>query len=291
MLAAVLSVAIGLSLGLLGGGGSILALPVLIHVVGLTPKTAIATSLVVVSGASFAAMVVHARAGRVRYRIGAMFGAASIAGAFVGGRLSDLLPDALLLAAFTAVMIATGIMMLRKRPAVVGGARCVSRRCTTLLGAAVGLVTGVVGAGGGFLVVPALAVLGGLAMQEAIATSALVIGANSLAGFLGQLGHVSIDAKITATVTGIAIAGSYVGAVASHRVRSESLRRGFAVLVLGMASVMVYGQLQALGARIIAKSVRCEAPSCVSRARSGREHWNHRLHPEDRRIETRSTGS
>lgn len=251
LLAAALSVLIGLSLGLLGGGGSILALPVLIHVVGLAPKTAIATSLLVVSGASFAATVVHARAGRVRYRIGALFGAASMAGAFVGGRLSGLLPDSLLVAAFTAVMIVTGVMMLRKRPDIVAGARCASRRCTTVLGAAVGLLTGVVGAGGGFLVVPALAVLGGLSMREAIATSVLVIGANSLAGFLGQLGHVSIDARITVAVTGIAVAGSYVGALASQRVRSGSLRRGFAVFVLGMASVMVYGQAHALSARIV----------------------------------------
>jgi uncharacterized membrane protein YfcA len=244
-LAAALSVAIGLSLGLLGGGGSILAVPVLVHVVGLATKPAIATSLLVVSAASFAAMIVHARAGRVRYRIGATFGAASMVGAFVGGRLSGLLPDAMLLATFTAVMIVTGIMMFRKRPRVVRGPRCVSIRCTAGLGAAVGMLTGVVGAGGGFVVVPALAVVGGLSMPEAIATSLLVIGANSLAGFLGQIGHVSIDAKVAAGVMVAAVIGSYAGALVSRRFRAESLRRGFAVFVLGMAGVMAYGQLHA----------------------------------------------
>jgi uncharacterized membrane protein YfcA len=245
LLGAVLSVAIGLALGLLGGGGSILAVPVLVHVVGLAAKPAIATSLLVVAAASFAAMVVHARAGRVRYRIGATFGAASMAGAFVGGRLSGLLPDAMLLAAFTAVMIVTGAMMLRRRSAIVRGPRCVSARCTALLGAAVGVLTGVVGAGGGFVVVPALAVIGGLSMSEAIATSLLVIGANSLAGFVGQLGHVSIDAKVALAVSVAAVAGSYTGALMSRRIRAESLRRGFAVFVLGMAGVMTYGQLHA----------------------------------------------
>ncbi|HVW27862.1 MAG TPA: sulfite exporter TauE/SafE family protein [Polyangiaceae bacterium] len=244
-LAAVLSVAIGLSLGLLGGGGSILAVPVLVHVVGLAAKPAIATSLLVVSAASLAAVVVHARAGRVRYRIGATFGAASMAGAFVGGRLSELLPDGLLLGGFTSVMIVTGIMMLRKRSTGAHGPRCISNQCTAVLGVGVGLLTGIVGAGGGFVVVPALAVLGGLSMPEAIATSLLVIGANSFAGFLGQIGHVSIDPKVATAVTVAAVIGSYAGASAARRFRAESLRRGFAVFVLGMAGVMAYGQLHA----------------------------------------------
>ena len=260
-LAAVLSVAIGLSLGLLGGGGSILAVPVLVHVVGLAAKPAIATSLLVVSAASFAATIVHARAGRVRYRIGATFGVASMAGAFVGGRLSGLLPDAMLLATFTAVMIVTGVMMLRKRPALVPGPRCVSSRCTAVLGASVGILTGVVGAGGGFVVVPALAIIGGLSMPEAIATSLLVIGANSLAGFLGQIGHVAIDARIATAVAVAAVVGSYVGALASLRFRAESLRRGFAVFVLGMAGAMAYGQLharaQTVGANPTTLTARC----------------------------------
>jgi len=242
-LATILSVAVGLSLGLLGGGGSILAVPLLVHVVGLAAKPAIATSLLVVSAASFAAMVVHARSGRVRYRVGAIFGAASMMGAFAGGRLSRFLPDAVLLAAFTAVMLVTGAMMLRTRSEAARGSRCVSSRCTATLGTTVGVLTGVVGAGGGFVVVPALAVIGGLSMPEAIATSLFVIGANSLAGFLGQIGHVPIDARVGISVTVAAIAGSFVGALSSRRLRSESLRRAFAVLVLGMAGVMAYGQI------------------------------------------------
>jgi hypothetical protein len=247
-LAIVLSVAIGLSLGLLGGGGSILAVPVLIHVVGLAAKPAIATSLLVVAAASFAAMAVHARAGRVRFRVGATFGALSMVGAFAGGHLSRFLPDTILVAAFTVVMLVTGVMMLGKRREA-GAARCASARCMSVLGVSVGLLTGVVGAGGGFVVVPALAMLGGLPMPEAIATSLLVIGMNSLTGFLGQIGHVSIDARIAADVTFAAVAGSFVGALGARRLRPELLRSGFAVLVLGMAGVMAYGQIHEQVAR------------------------------------------
>jgi uncharacterized protein len=247
-LAVLFSVAIGLSLGLLGGGGSILAVPVLIHVVGLATKPAIATSLLVVAAASFSAIAVHARAGRVRYRVGAMFGATSMVGAFAGGHLSRYLPDTILIAAFTIVMLVTGVMMLRKRREV-GRARCASVRCMSVLGVSVGLLTGVVGAGGGFVVVPALAMLGGLPMPEAIATSLLVIGMNSLTGFLAQIGHVAIDARIAGEVTIAAVAGSLVGALGARHLRPELLRRGFAVLVLGMAGVMAYGQVHEHSAR------------------------------------------
>jgi uncharacterized membrane protein YfcA len=112
-------------------------------------------------------MAVHEHAGRVRYRIGATFGATSMVGASAGGHVSRCLPDGILIAAFTVV---TGVMMLRKRRKV-GAARCASARCTSVRGVSVGLLTGVVGAGGGFVVVPALAMLGGLPMPEAIATS------------------------------------------------------------------------------------------------------------------------
>jgi uncharacterized protein len=233
-----LSVLIGLSLGLLGGGGSILAVPVLIQVAGLAAKPAIATSLLVVAAASFAATAVHARAGRVHFRVGVTFGAASMVGAFAGGQLSRFLPDRVLLAAFTTVMLVTGVMMLRKRKEGGDGARCASLRCTSVLGVSVGALTGIVGAGGGFVVVPALAMLGGLPMPEAVATSLLVIGMNSLAGFLGQIGHVSVDVSIAEPVTIAAVSGSLVGALVAGHLRPELLRRGFAMLVLGMAGVM-----------------------------------------------------
>ena len=242
LLAILLSVAIGVSLGLLGGGGSILTMPILVYVVGLETKSAIATSLFVVGATSLSAMVAHARAGRVRWRVGASFGAASMIGAFAGGRVAHLLPSALLLGGFTAVMVLTGVMMLRPRQETTGAASAPFQR-TAIVGVLVGALTGVVGAGGGFVVVPALAMLCGLPIGEAIATSLLVIAMNSFAGFAGSIGHVHVDPRIAAIVTVAAVVGSFGGALLAGRIRPESLRRGFALFVLGMAAMMTYRQL------------------------------------------------
>ena len=112
-----------------------------------------------------------------------------------------------------------------------------------MIGILVGALTGVVGAGGGFVVVPALAMVCGLAIGEAIATSLLVIAMNSFAGFAGYVGHVPVDPRIAAVVTAAAVVGSFGGALLAGRIRPESLRRGFAVFVIGMAAVMTYRQL------------------------------------------------
>ena len=242
LLAIVLSVAIGVSLGLLGGGGSILTVPILVYVVGLETKSAIATSLFVVGATSLSAMVAHARAGRVRFRVGASFGAASMVGAFAGGRVAHLLPSAFLLAGFTVIMVVTGALMLRRRKETLAPSPAPFVR-TGAVGVLVGALTGVVGAGGGFVVVPALAMLCGLPIGEAIATSLLVIAMNSFAGFAGYVGHVHVDPRVAAIVTAAAVVGSFGGALLAGCVRPESLRRGFAVFVLGMAAMMTYRQL------------------------------------------------
>ena len=244
LLVVVLSVAIGVALGLLGGGGSILTVPILVYVVGLETKSAIATSLFVVGFTSLSAMVAHAWAGRVRWRVGASFGAASMVGAFAGGRVAHLLPAAILLAGFTGIMVVTGAMMLRRRKDRPPSSAAPAARIAAI-GVLVGALTGAVGAGGGFVVVPALTMLCGLSMGEAIATSLLVIAMNSFAGFAGYVGHVHVDARVAAIVTAAAVVGSFGGALLAGRVRPESLRRGFAVFVLGMAGLMTYRQLPA----------------------------------------------
>lgn len=245
--AALLSLAIGVSLGLLGGGGSILTLPILVYVVGLEIKSAIATSLLVVGATSLAAMVAHARAGRVRWRVGASFGAASVVGAFAGGHVAHVVPGQLLLAGFTALMAITGLVMLRRRTddtaRTAPGPGRTAR--TSMLGAGVGALTGMVGAGGGFAIVPALAMLCGLGIAEAVGTSLLVIALNSLAGFAGHLGHVAIDVRVAFIVTAAAVVGSLGGASLASRASPAVLRRGFAVLVLAMAATMTYRQLPA----------------------------------------------
>ncbi|WP_336921104.1 sulfite exporter TauE/SafE family protein [Aquipuribacter sp. SD81] len=239
-----LAVAVGLSLGLLGGGGSILAVPLLVYVAGLDPKEAIATSLLVVGATSLAALVPHARAGRVRWRTGLLFGAAAMAGAYAGGRLAALVPGAVLLLVLAAMMLATAVAMIRGRRAVRahpdGGLRV---GVVLAEGAVVGLVTGMVGAGGGFLVVPALVLLGGLPMTAAVGTSLLVIALKSFAGLAGYLASTDIDWPLALAVTGAAVLGSLAGGSLTGRIPADVLRRAFGWFVVAMGGFVLAQEL------------------------------------------------
>lgn len=254
LLALALSVAVGLSLGLLGGGGSILTLPILLYAVGMAPKPAIATSLVVVAGASLVAMLAHARAGRVAWKIAASFGAASMTTAFLAGRLAHLISGPWVLGAFTAIMLITGLAMLRRsreRPQV-------DPRYGKALaaGAGVGGLTGLVGAGGGFLIVPSLTMFARLDMARAVGTSLLIISLNSVAGFAGYVGHVQLDWQLTAMITGAAALGSVIGSLLSARVRPAQLRTAFAVLVIAMSLWMTVQQMPELALRSFTHDTR-----------------------------------
>lgn len=237
-----LAVLIGISLGLLGGGGSILTVPILTYVADVPPKAAIAASLFVVGVTSAAGAISHARAGRVRWRTGLIFGAAGMAGAYGGGHLAAYIPGKVLMVAFGLMMAATAFAMLRKPkqlvPTPVGDlpvAKVIGE------GVVVGIVTGIVGAGGGFLVVPALVLLGGLSMETAVGTSLVVIAMKSFAGLAGHLGHVDIDWRLTLAVTAMAVAGSILGGKLAGRIPPATLRRGFGVFVVVMA-VFILGK-------------------------------------------------
>jgi uncharacterized protein len=248
-LAVVLAVLIGVSLGMLGGGGSILAVPLLVYVAGLDAKEAIATSLLVVGVTSLAAVVGHARAGRVRWRTGVVFGLAAMAGAYLGGRLGEYVPGTWLLVGFAVMMLATAGAMIRgRRPGATRshGDGHLPVGTVLLEGVVVGLVTGLVGAGGGFLVVPALVLLGGLEMPAAVGTSLLVIGMKSFAGLAGYLSVVRLDWGLAAAVTAAAVVGSVVGARLVRHVDPERLRQGFGWFVLVMGGVVLAQELPAV---------------------------------------------
>ena len=239
-LTVVLAVFVGISLGLLGGGGSILTVPLLAYVAGLDPKQAIATSLLVVGVTSAVGAITHARAGRVRWKIAAIFGVAAMAGAYAGGRLAHFIPGNILLIAFAAIMIAAAVAMLRGRREVSDesvGPLPVAK--ILLQGAAVGMISGLVGAGGGFLLVPALALLGGLAMPAAVGTSLVVIAMQSFAGFAAHLSGETIDWKLAGMVTAAAVAGSILGGYLTSYVQPATLRKAFGWFVLVMAAVVL----------------------------------------------------
>jgi uncharacterized membrane protein YfcA len=237
-IAVALSVVIGISLGLLGGGGSILTLPILRYVLHMEAHDAIALSLLVVGTTSAAAVVSHARAGRVRWRTGLIFGLAGMVGAFGAGRVAHFFPATVLLGLFGVMMIITAVAMLRGRsPTVEASAPPRELPVGKVLaeGLVVGAITGLVGAGGGFLVVPALVLLGGLPMDIAVGTSLLVITMKSFAGFAGYLEHAEIDWGIAMYITAAAVVGSVIGGALASRISPDKLRKGFAWFVVAMA--------------------------------------------------------
>ena len=236
-----LAVFVGISLGLLGGGGSILTVPLLAYVAGMDAKQAIATSLLVVGVTSAIGAISHARAGRVQWRTGLIFGGAGMAGAYAGGVLARFIPGTVLLIGFAVMMIATAVAMLRGRKNVEtsdGGHRLPMPKIVAE-GLVVGLVTGLVGAGGGFLVVPALALLGGLPMPIAVGTSLIVIAMKSFAGLAGYLSSVQINWTLALAVTVAAVVGALLGARLTAKVDPEVLRKAFGWFVLTMSSVVL----------------------------------------------------
>jgi len=236
LLGLALSLLIGISLGFFGGGGSILTVPLLVYVFGLDPKTAIASSLLVVGAASMSGALHHWRVGNVDVRTGFVFGAAGMTGAYIGGRVATLLDGTLLLLLFASMMALTAVAMWQGRRArSPGGSTQRAMPRLLLQGLVVGSFTGLVGAGGGFLIVPALTLWAGLSMRAAVGTSLFIIVLNTLAGFLGYLGRVQVDYGLIGAVAAIAIAGSFVGSRLANRVDPASLRRAFAVFVLTMA--------------------------------------------------------
>lgn len=242
-----LSVLAGATAGLLGGGGSILMVPLLVYALGLAPKSAIATSLLAVGLMSAVGVLVHARAGRVLWRSGAFFGAAGMAGAYLGGQAARFVPGGALLLLFGAMMLVAALAMMRDRaPAAVAapsGRPELPLSRIVPIGVLVGTFAGLVGAGGGFLIVPALVLLGGVAMTAAVGTSLLVIAMQSLAGFAGHLGHDPIDWTLAAAVTIAAALGTLLGGRLAGRIPQSALRRIFSWFVLAMGVFMVSRQL------------------------------------------------
>lgn len=228
-----LGLVIGVALGLLGGGGSILAVPTLAYVAGLDAKVAIATSLPVVGLGSLVGATRHWRAGHVRVATAASFGLVAMIGAFVGARFSDLLDGRVQLFVLGVAMLAAAAVMLRdRRPEpVVGDPRPHPFPLfATALG--VGLLTGIAGVGGGFMIVPALAILARIPMREAIGTSLVVIAMNAAAGFAGYVGRVAIPMRLTVLFTVVVVAGAVAGARLAERVPQKTLRRLFAGLLV-----------------------------------------------------------
>jgi uncharacterized protein len=238
---------IGVLLGLLGGGGSILAVPVLVFALGLEMEQAIPISLVVVGAASAMGAIPKVRASQVEWRLAGVFAATGIPATFAGSAVGQLLPESVLLVGFAVVMIAAGARMLAERgnagtACSTGGSGINWRRCAPRsipAGLAVGFMTGLFGVGGGFLIIPVLVLMLGIEMSVAVGTSLVIIVANSAAGLVSHLSGTSIDWAITAAFAGTAIVGSVLAGHFGTRVNTARLQHWFAYLVFAVAAYVL----------------------------------------------------
>ena len=244
---------IGLSLGLVGGGGSILTVPILVYAIGQPVHAATTTSLAIVGLNALTGVVGHARAGNVLARTGVLFGAAGILGAFAGSWLNRRVSGALLLALFALVMLAAALALLRRRPAIAEAAQPVSviagaRGWAKLLaaGAGVGLLTGFFGVGGGFVIVPALVLVLGLPMRAAVGTSLLIIAINSVSGLAAHLRYGGLDLGITALFVLGGAVGVLGGVRLGGRLPQRRLTQTFATMIILVAGYVLYRSYSAL---------------------------------------------
>lgn len=239
-----LAMIIGLLLGLLGGGGSIMTVPMLVYLLHIETKTAILTSFVVVGISSLIALIPHAKRNSVCWKSGLLFGCAGMIGAFAGGRLAGEFSGEWLMSLFGIVSLLAGLTMLRsKQNKMDTDNKMPIRVCPIKVpllrvlfdGFFAGGLTGLVGVGGGFLIVPALSLLVGLPMQGAVGTSLLIIVMNTLAGLIGYSQHAVLDLQLTTLVTAGSIAGSILGAACSGYIKPQVLRSFFGIMVILVA--------------------------------------------------------
>ncbi|MEV6940464.1 sulfite exporter TauE/SafE family protein [Streptomyces sp. NPDC051172] len=241
-LALVSGAVIGLALGALGGGGSVLAVPALIYLFGFTPVAATTAGLVVVAVTTATALPAHARGGHVRWRTGLLFAAAGIGPAMLGGLVAARLPAAVLTAAFALVALVAAVRMLRPRSGPPDAVRTARPGRAAAAGAGLGAVTGVLGVGGGFLAVPALVSVLGLRMRAAVGTSLLVITLNSVAALALRAGTADgLDWAVIGPFAGAAVLGAWDGKRLAAKVSGQALQRIFALVLLGVAGFMLIG--------------------------------------------------
>lgn len=243
VLALIAGAVVGLALGGLGGGGSVIAVPALIYLLGFGPAAATTAGLLIVIATSLTGLLAHARDGQVRWRTGGLFAAAGIVPAALAGALSVRVPSGVLTAAFAVLAVVAGVRMLRmsgtpradgERPDAVPVGRAAGA------GAGLGAVTGFLGVGGGFLAVPALVTVLAVPMSAAVGTSLLVITVNSTAALAARLATPTVlDWALIAPFTATAVLGAWDGKRLAAKVPTDVLQRTFGAVLLAVAAFMI----------------------------------------------------
>jgi len=234
------AVCIGLSLGLTGAGGSILTLPVLVYLADIPPRQAVGLSLLIVGTAALIGAWQRARVGEVHFRAAGMFVLSGMVGAVFGARLTHLLTPSALMISFAVLMVVVAVRMLMPRKSgIEPSPECKPLRCL-VAGAGVGVLTGFLGVGGGFLLMPALSKFARLPLRAATGTSLAVIACNSAAGFASHLGEAPTPWLLAVVFAAIAGVGVLVGGKVASRLPEIFLRRVFATLVLVTAGFVLW---------------------------------------------------
>ena len=233
------AIAIGVSLGLLGSGGSIITVSVLVYLLGQDEKLAIAGSLFVVGNIALAGSLQYVRAKLIDWRIVFVFGLPGMMGTYLGAMIAAYVPGILQLSFFALVMLLASYMMLR--PVALSNEAHQQREIWKIAidGLVVGIITGLVGVGGGFLIVPALVLLGGLTIHAAVATSLVIIALKSYSGFYKYIDvlnqqNLELDWQTLMIVTGLGVVGSFAGAKIANRVPQDKLKKGFGYFLIVM---------------------------------------------------------
>lgn len=254
------SLVIGISLGLIGGGGSILTVPVLVYLFGVEPVLATAYSLFIVGLSSLVGAFPKYKQGFINLKTAVIFGIPSIAAVFATRKfIVPLIPDEvftigsfivtrsiLMMLLFAVLMLFASVSMIReqqKPEETASGPQQFNYPFILLEGAVVGMLTGLVGAGGGFLIIPALVLLSKLPMKQAVGTSLLIIAAKSLIGFTGDISHFQMDWTLLGSVTALAIGGIFIGNSLSKKIDSNKLKKGFGWFVLVMGVYIIIKEI------------------------------------------------
>ena len=230
---------IGLMLGLVGGGGSILTVPILVYVLGLTPHEATATSLVIVGATAVAGLAPHMQAGRVQWRTAILFGAAGILGTFGGAWANRRVSGPMILLLFGILMLVVAARMVRGASSNAETATEPRLWVIPVAGLTVGLLTGFFGVGGGFVIVPALVLWLGLPMRVAVGTSLVIIAINSLAGAIAHRDDGAFNWMVALFFVVGGLVGGQFGARAAGRVNEDMLRRSFAGVMVSIALFLI----------------------------------------------------
>jgi uncharacterized membrane protein YfcA len=241
-LAIVLALAVGLVFGLLGAGGSILTVPVLVYALKQDPKVAIVMALPIVGGVALVGVTRHLRAGNVDLRTAIPFGFAAMIGAFGGAKLAQFVSGQVQLVLLSVLMLGAAFSMVRQAQVTVEPVDITRKLSPQVLaiGALTGVLTGLVGIGGGFLLVPALVLLANVRLSAAVGTSLVVITLNTIAGYLGYLGSVDVPWNLVWMFGGIAAVGIVIGTALLPKVPQAALKRAFAALLVLVSMFILY---------------------------------------------------